>query len=142
MTRAKSKTTARAILIVVCVSVCGLAATRKQAQTTQKPPQVSAEFQTEVTRLRAIGLKLIEALPMSLEGNAHHLAAIFRRDKPKDPSQTCEFRLLEWDGSSSKTIFRRNDFFFTFDLGDAGQLNGTDINKDGVKEVIVQSSSG
>ncbi|HMG32390.1 MAG TPA: hypothetical protein VKM94_00520 [Blastocatellia bacterium] len=135
--------TALVFMMMLCVVTCAMAPAAGKAipQTTSKVG-VSAEFQPEVTRLNAQGLKLAEALEMSLEGTSRHLAAIFRRDKPKAPSETCEFRIIENEGATARTIFRRTDFFFTFDLGDASKLNGTDINKDGVKEVIVQSSSG
>jgi hypothetical protein len=117
-----------------------LAANRPQ---TEHPVRVSAEFQSEVAQLTAGGLKLKEALEASLEGSAHHLAAIFQRDNPKAPNEALEFRIIESDGQTAKTIFKRADFFFSFDLaGEANKLNGTDINGDGLKEIIVQSSSG
>jgi hypothetical protein len=113
------------------------------AAQSQSPPNVSAEFHGEVARLDAEGLKLTEAIEASLEGRARYLAAIFHRDKPKDPSQTYEFRIIEGDGQSARTIFTRDEFFFSFaELAGAENLNGTDINKDGLTEVIVQSSSG
>jgi hypothetical protein len=106
-------------------------------------PKVSAEFQLEVGQLAAGGLKLKEAVEASLEGSAHHLAAIFQCDKPKAPNEASELRILEGDGQTSKTIFRRADFFFSFGLsGEPNKLNATDINGDGIKEIIVQSSSG
>jgi hypothetical protein len=50
---------------------------------------------------------------------------------------------MESDGHSARTIFRRNDFFFSFkEVAGAEKLNATDINKDGLKEILVQSSSG
>jgi hypothetical protein len=117
-----------------------LAANRYQ---TEHTPRVSAEFQAEVSQLAAAGLTLKEALEANLEGTAHHLAAIFQRDKPKAPNEAFEFRIIESDGRSSKTIFKRADFFFSFNLaGEPNKLNATDINGDGVKEIMVQSSSG
>ena len=105
--------------------------------------QVSAEFQAEVTQLGAGGLRLKEAVEASLDGVARHLAAVFQRDKPKAPNEAFELRIIESDGRTSKTIFRRTDFFFTFSIsGKPNQLNANDINGDGLKEIIVQSSSG
>lgn len=107
------------------------------------PLKVSTEFQAEVAQLTVGGLKLKEAVEASLDGSAHHLAAIFQHEKPKAPNETFEFRIIESDGHISKTIFRRADFFFSFNLaGVSNKLNGTDINGDGLKEIIVQSSSG
>jgi len=105
-------------------------------------PTVSAEFQSEVSQLAATGLKLKEAVEASLDGVAKHLAAIFERTDTKDPTQRFEFRIIENDGHASKTIFRRSDFFFSFDANGSSKLNATDINGDGSKEIIVQSSSG
>jgi hypothetical protein len=116
-----------------------LCASRLQAA----PPKVSSEFQSEIAQLAAGGLRLKEALEASLDGSAHHLAAIFQRDKPNAPNEAFELRIIESDGRVCKTIFRRADFFFSFDrAGDSNKLNGTDINGDGLKEIIVQSSSG
>ena len=106
-------------------------------QTQQTSPSVSEQFRVEVSQLAAGGLRLKEALEASLDGSARHLAAIFQREKPKAPNEAFELRILESDGQASKTIFRRADFFFSF-----ARLNGTDINGDGLKETIVQSSSG
>jgi hypothetical protein len=112
-------------------------------QAPQATPKVSPEFQPEVSQLASTGLKLKEAVETSLDGAAHHLAAIFQREKPKAPNEAFELRILEGDGQAAKTIFRRADFFFSFALaGQPNQLNATDINADGLKEIIVQSSSG
>jgi hypothetical protein len=109
----------------------------------QIAPKVSPEFQPEVSQLASIGLTLKEAVEASLDGTAHHLAAIFQREKPKAPNEASELRILEGDGRTSKTIFRRTDFFFSFALSpEPKRLNATDINGDGIKEIIVQSSSG
>jgi hypothetical protein len=105
-------------------------------------PTVSAEFQSEVSQLAATGLKLKETMEASLDGVAKHLAVIFERVGAKDPTQRFEFRIIENDGHASKTIFRRSDFFFSFDANGSSKLNATDINGDGSREVIVQSSSG
>ncbi len=112
---------------------------------TQTAPasKVSAEFQAEVSQLSGSGLRLKEALEASLDGASHHLAAIFQRDKPKAPNEAFELRIIESDGRASKTIFKRADFFFSFMVaGLPNKLNATDINGDGLKEIIVQSSSG
>jgi hypothetical protein len=106
-------------------------------------PKVSEEFQPEVLQLTAGGLRLKEAVEASLDGTAHHLAAIFQREKSKAPNETFELRIIESDGRAAKTIFRRADFFFSFAFaGEPNKLNATDINGDGLREVIVQSSSG
>jgi hypothetical protein len=105
-------------------------------------PQISASFQPEVARLASEGLQLKESVEASLDGKASHLAAIFQRKTPKSPRESFEFRIFESDGKSSGTIFRRAEFFFTFSSGAMAALNATDINGDGQKEVIVQSSSG
>lgn len=113
-----------------------------QRQQASPLPTVSAEFQSEVSQLAATGLKLKEAVEASLDGVAKHLAAIFERAGTKDPTQRFEFRIIENDGHASKTIFRRSDFFFSFDADGSSKLNATDINGDGSREIIVQSSSG
>jgi len=112
-----------------------------QAAQPSTPPKVSDAFQPEVSQLVASGLKLKEAVEASLDGAADHLGAIFERAGAKEPSQRFEFRIFESDGQKSKTIFRRSDFFFTFANG-SSKLNATDLNGDGLKEIIVQSSSG
>ena len=120
----------------------GTSTTSKQ-QAPQTTPKVSPEFQSEISQLASTGLKLKEAVETSLDGAAHHLAAIFQREKPKAPNEAFELRILEGDGQAAKTIFRRADFFFSFALaGEPNKLNATDINGDGLKELIVQSSSG
>lgn len=107
------------------------------------PPKVSAKFQAEITKLAAAGYRLKEAVEASLDGTAQHMAAIFERVKPKDPTEAYEFRIFESDGQTAKTIFQRSDFFFSFSAaGESAGLNATDINGDGLKEIIVQSSSG
>ncbi len=107
------------------------------------PPKVSARFQAEITKLAAEGYRLKEAVEASLDGSNQHMAAIFERAKPKDPSQAYEFRIIESDGRAVKTIFHRSEFYFSFSTaGEAAPLNATDINGDGLKEIIVQSSSG
>ena len=106
------------------------------------PPKVSAEFQVEVSQLASRGLTLKEAVEASLEGSSRYLAAIFRQEKPKVPNEAFEFRIIEGDEHASKTIFRRADFFFSFDLLSEAKLNATDINGDGLKEIIITSSSG
>jgi hypothetical protein len=109
----------------------------------QAAPQVSAEFQTELSQLTVGGLRLKEAVEASLDGTSRHLAAVFQREKPKAPNEAFEFRIIESDGRVSKTIFKRTDFFFSFTIaGEPNKLNATDINADGSKEIIVQSSSG
>ena len=108
----------------------------------QSAPRVSSEFQPEVSQLATTGLQLKEAVEATLDGGAKHLAAIFERTGSKEPTQRFEFRIFESDGKTSKTIFRRSDFFFSFGEGGAARLNATDINGDGLKEIIVQSSSG
>jgi hypothetical protein len=120
----------------------GAAAHYFQART-QSPsaPKVSTAFQPEVAQLAGAGLQLKEAVEASLDGAARHLAAIFERTSTKEPTQRFEFRIFESDGQATKTIFRRADFFFSFE-GGAAKLNATDINGDGLKEIIVQSSSG
>jgi len=130
--------------LAVCASVIAvrgapLYANQAQAAT----PKVGVEFQAEVSQLTAGGLRLKEAVEASLEGKAQHLAAVFQREKPKAPNEAFEFRIIESDGRAAKTIFRRADFFFSFAFaGQPNNVNATDINGDGLKEVIVQSSSG
>ena len=119
----------------------GVAAHHPDEQT--PAPLVGDEFRPAIAQLDAEGLRLKEALEASLEAGARHLAATFERAGTKDPAQRYEFRILESDGRAAKTIFRRSDFFFSFSAtGELQKLNGTDINGDGSKEIIVQSSSG
>jgi hypothetical protein len=115
-------------------------------QTEKAAPQVNAVFRSEVTRLASEGLKLREAFEVALEGNNRILAAIFNRPRPKKMEESNEFRLIESDSSGARTIFRRTDYYFSFTPAYASdefaRLNGTDINLDGLKDFIVQSSSG
>jgi len=121
----------------------GLCAPPYANQVEAAPPKVSEEFQPEVSQLTAGGLRLKEAVEASLDGTAHHLAAIFQREKSKAPNEAFELRILESDGRAAKTIFKRADFFFSFAFAGApNKLNATDINGDGLREIIVQSSSG
>ena len=115
----------------------------EQASKSSPSPRVSAQFEAEVSKLNDGGLKLKEALEASLEAGGTHLVAIFQREKPANPSEGFEFRIIENVAGVSKTIFRRTEFFFSFPAqGELARLNATDINGDGVKEIIVQSSSG
>jgi hypothetical protein len=118
--------------------------TQQSSPQASKTASVSPVFQPEVARLEREGLKLVEAVEADLGApGTHHLAAVFRREKPKDPSQTCEFRIIEADTAGVRTVFRRGEFHFSFGtLENNSRLNATDINKDGLKEVLVQSSSG
>jgi hypothetical protein len=107
------------------------------------PLQVRPEFQSEINRLAAEGLKLKEAVGESFAPAAQHLAAIFERANLKERGAAYEFRILESDGKTVKTLFTRKEFFFSFSaLNETAKLNGTDINGDGLKEILVQSSSG
>jgi hypothetical protein len=128
--------------VAVREHVAGVAADQPSEQAAPAP-QVSNEFQPAIAQLAAEGLRLKEALEATLEVGARHLAATFERAGAKDPAQRYEFRILESDGRAARTIFRRTDFFFSFAAtGELQKLNGTDINGDGLKEIVVQSSSG
>jgi hypothetical protein len=114
-----------------------------QQEPASAPVKVSAAFQNEISRLATEGLTLKEAVEADLTATDHHLAAIFERVGSKDAKAAYEFRIIESDGKAAKTIFRRTEFYFSFAaLAETAKLNLTDINGDGVKEVIVQSSSG
>ena len=142
------KPDAMIIFILVSLATIGAGDTAHWAppsvnQAQAAAPRVSAEFQEELSQLAAAGLVLKEAVEASLDGTSHHLAAIFQQEKPKAPNQAYELRIIESDGRASKTIFKRTDFFFSFTLAGApNRLNATDLNGDGRKEIIVQSSSG
>ena len=133
-----------ASLILAFASVgCNSAALLDLQTPGEGPPKVSARFQPEITKLSAAGFRLKEAVEASLDGSNQHLAATFERVERKDPSQPYEFRIIESDGRAVKTIFQRSEFYFSFSTaGEAAQLNATDINGDGLKEIVVQSSSG
>ena len=138
------KTNALIISIVLTLAFT-TASTELQPAGVQRAPatRVSPEFQAEVSQLALSGLKLKEAVEASLDGTRRHLAAIFQQEKPKAPNEAFELRIIESEGRASRTIFRRADFFFSFDLaGEPNTLNASDINGDGLKEIIVQSSSG
>lgn len=105
--------------------------------------QVRPEFQSEINRLAAEGLKLKEATGASLAPTIEHLAAVFERANVKGQGAAYEFRIFESDGKAVKTLFTRKEFFFSFAaLNETAKLNATDINGDGLKEILVQSSSG
>src|SRR5262249_38218691 len=119
------------------------AGSRLIAGQSQTVPKVSAEFQAEISQLAAGGLGLKEGVEANMEGRGCHLAAYFQSEKPKAPNEAFEFRIIESDGQASKTIFKRADFFFSFLLASQpNRFNATDINGDGIKEIVVQSSSG
>ena len=114
-----------------------------QGAQTADAPRVSAAFEVELAQLAGEGLRLKEALEAGLEGDARHLAALFERAEVKEPNRRFEFRIIESDGRVAKTIFRRTEFFFSFAAThELNKLNATDINGDGLKEILVQSSSG
>ncbi len=123
-------------LIVLSLVICPAA--RPQSS----PPRVSSRFAEEVRRLAAEGLRLKEAVEASLDGRSSHLAAIFERAKPKSPNESNELRIIEASDQGQTTIFRRSEFFFSFASNEQSARNATDINGDGLKEIIVQSSSG
>jgi hypothetical protein len=105
--------------------------------------KVNTQFQDEIARLAAQGLRLKEAMGADLEATSQHLAAIFERTNTQGPGAAYEFRIIESDGKTSKTIFTRKEFFFSFAaLNETAKWNATDINGDGLKEIFVQSSSG
>lgn len=116
------------------------------SQTTKPAPQVSTMFRGEIARLSSERLKLRDFFEVALEGNNRLLAAIFERPRSGKMEEANEFRLIESDGTSARTIFRRTDFSFSFtpaySSDEFARMNGTDINGDGLKDVIVQSSSG
>jgi hypothetical protein len=114
-----------------------------KTQNSQAGPQVSAQFQPEISRLAAEGLRLKQALEASLEAGVNHLVAVFERVSPKAPNEAMEFRIIESDSRGSRTIFRRTEFFFSLPASkEIALLNASDINGDRWKEIIVQSSSG
>jgi hypothetical protein len=119
------------------------AALIRQSPIELPPVQVRPEFQSEINRLAAEGLKLKEAAGASLTPTIQNLAAIFERANMKERGAAYEFRILESDGKTVKTLFTRKEFFFSFSaLNENAKLNMTDINGDGLKEILVQSSSG
>src|SRR5829696_5306322 len=75
--------------------------------------QVRPEFQSEINRLAAEGLKLKEAAGASLAPPIEHLAAIFERPNMKERGGAYEFRILESAGKTVKTLFTRKEFFFS-----------------------------
>lgn len=135
----------RNCLVILCL-IALVMPSAVVCQTGRAAPQVSAEFRSETARLTAQGLRLRDAFEVSLENNNRLLAAIFERAQPKKMEESNEFRLIESYGGIARTIFRRTDFHFSFTpvyaSDEFSRLNGTDINGDGSKEVIVQSSSG
>lgn len=138
-----------ALILSIAISLATVAtgSKGKPLSLAQQPqnaaPRVNAEFQAEVSQLSSGGLRLKEAVEASLDGTGRHLAAIFQRETPKAPNEAFELRILESDGQVSRTIFKRTDFFFSFTIaGEPNKLNATDINGDGIREIVVQSSSG
>lgn len=106
------------------------------------PPRVDPRYQAEVARLSAQGLRLKEAFEVKSEGS-RYLAATFEQPKPKEMSDSNEFRVIENADGTPRTIFRRTEFFFSIPSEPPlSKSNGTDINHDGAAEVIVQASSG
>ena len=129
--------------LTVMILFAGWVSASAQASQPADSVKVSAEFQPEIARLAAEGLRLKQALEASLEAGANHLAAIFERANPKAPNEAMEFRIIESDSRQTRTIFRRAEFFFSFPVAkEISTLNATDINGDRWKEIIVQSSSG
>jgi hypothetical protein len=129
------------VCLILMIPAVGLSVA--QSPDTQAAPQVSAVFQTEIKRLASEGLRLKSALEASFEAGARHLVALFERASHKAPNEAMEFRIIENDSRQTRSIFRRSEFFFSFPAAkDLAALNATDINGDGRKEIIVQSSSG
>lgn len=138
------------LTVLICVVFCGAACwtdvetdpsgAEPKAEQTGSP--VSQEFRAEISNLKSTGLVLKESFATSLDEAASHLVAIFERTNPKSPNEAYEFRIIESDGKTAKTIFRRTEFYFSFETDGFSKLNLTDINGDGAKEIIVQSSSG
>ena len=130
-------------LVTFAAASTGIGSALNANQAQSVTPRVSTEFQAEVSKLTAGGLRLKEVVEASLDGSSRHLAAIFQRENPKAPNEAFELRIIESDGLAPRTIFKRTDFFFSFIVaGEPNKLNATDINGDAVKEIIVQSSSG
>src|SRR6185369_12735782 len=74
--------------VVLAIQPAGLASVNlRQSQAVQPStqPQVSMEFQPEVSQITATGMRLKEATEASLDGLSKHLAAIFERTGAKDP---------------------------------------------------------
>src|SRR5262252_6712718 len=94
----------------------------------QTTAPLSAVFRNEIAKLSGEGLQARESLETNLDGTNRHLAVIFEKTKPKDPRETFEFRIIESDGQSAATVFRRTEFFFSFVSGEMSALNATDIN--------------
>jgi hypothetical protein len=136
-------TTQHSALLVGAIYIVLSGGAFGQRSQSAPPPRISTEFQPVVAQLSASGLKVKEAREASLDGSTLHLAAIFQRETPKEASESFEFRILENNAGTSKTIFRRTEFFFSFPSAtEMANFNLTDINGDGAKEVIIQSSSG
>jgi hypothetical protein len=109
---------------------------------TSEQPRVDPRYRAEVARLAAQGLRLKEAFEVTSEGG-QYLAAVFEQPQPKDISESYEFRIIENANGAARTLFRRTEFFFSLPSdGPMAKLNGTDINRDGAAEIIVQASSG
>jgi hypothetical protein len=135
----------KAVIAVVLCAAAAVALPRNLAGNHEaaQRPRVSADFEAAVAQLANEGLRLKEALEASLDGASRHLVAVFDRANPKTPNEAFEFRILESSGGSARTVFRRTEFFFSLPrAGELAKLNATDINGDGLREVIVQSSSG
>src|SRR5262252_10343977 len=105
-----------------------LSAQQFRTQGRQTAAPLSAVFRHEIAKLSGEGLQVKESLEASLDGVNRHLAVIFEKTKPKDPRETFEFRIIESDGQSAATVFRRTEFFFSFVSGEMSALNATDIN--------------
>jgi hypothetical protein len=128
----------KATLILSSALIAAGLGSARPSQTNLNP-----RFKSEVSRLASEGLALKEAREVRLDGDALALAAVFARSSPTDPREAYEFRIIESDGQTAKSIFRRTEFFFTLaGSAEMAAFSGTDINGDGFKEVIVQSSSG
>jgi hypothetical protein len=131
------------VLKATIIMSSALIATASIGSTRPSQTNLNPRFKSEVSRLASEGLALKEAREVRLDGDALALAAVFARSSPTDPREAYEFRIIESDGQTTKSIFRRTEFFFTLaGSPEMAAFSGTDINGDGFKEVIVQSSSG
>lgn len=140
--RAGARATAGTLAAVVCTLALPFCANSFSQPRQNASPRVPLRFNSEAARLAAEGLRIRETFEVT-KGGRNQLAIVLERDKPTDLSTAYEIRILESDGEGVRTIFRRADFFFSFSVaGAAASLNGSDINADGLVEVLVQSSSG
>lgn len=100
-------------------------------------------FKLQIEELESLGYRLVERWTGSLDNRNLHLAAIYENPNFNihDTNSWKEryiLKLYEYDGSNSYSILNASNFYLSF----VQRHNGSDVNGDGLKEIVVNSADG